>query len=401
MCGKRILLLVFMVVLTPAAKYIEDKNDQSMITQTSSRFCSLLSSNCHHLFSRRRGFEVGHIQFIHFKGKQYEIVTRSLRPLMFEIPGFLSNTECDHIVKLAVQKGLETSKTLAEYSRPVTPAIMDLIISRYKRIGRRFANHLGSVKKMREFINQAEGLYPRKADAEKIFKMFDVNKDSNITEDELFLAPDNVIQSLYNCLEEYKSNPIYAPRYSTNTWLTMSGKSLDNILRELQEKIEKVTNLPKHIVEGSEDLQIVHYSVDGHFHGHYDSTEDGIGRNLPCCKQQGVDPKSCHLCRYITILFYLNDVTRGGETVFPAAGAKNVYLNQSSNLSLHCHNANIVMKPKKGTAIMWYNHHLDPKTGLLGNLDVYSLHGGCDVLEGSKWIANRWINIPKDHPPLP
>lgn len=55
------------------------------------------------------------------------------------------------------------------------------------------------------------------------------------------------------------------------------------------------------------------------------------------------------------------------------------------------------MKPRKGTAIMWYNHHHDPKTGLLGNLDVYSLHGGCDVLEGSKWIANRWINIPKDH----
>jgi hypoxia-inducible factor prolyl 4-hydroxylase len=100
---------------------------------------------------------------------------------------------------------------------------------------------------------------------------------------------------------------------------------------------------------------------------------------------------------FITILFFLNNVSLGGETAFPVADAKRVHLNQTSNLSLHCHNANIVVKPKKGTAIMWYNHHLDHKTGLLGNLDVYSLHGGCDVLEGTKWIANRWINLPKDH----
>lgn len=239
------------VRLTKAEKYNEGKNNQKTITETSSRYCSL-SANCHEIFSRRRGFEVGHIQFIQFKEKQYQIVTRSLQPLMFEIPDFLSHSECDHIVKLAEQKGLEMSKTLADDSKPASPEIMDLRISRYKRIGRRFANHLGSVEKMTEFINQAEAIYPRKADAEKMFKMFDVNKDNNITEEELFLAPDNVMQNLYNCLESYKSNPLYRSRYSTQTWLPMS----DNLLQELQGKIVKVTDLPKHIVEDSEDLQV-------------------------------------------------------------------------------------------------------------------------------------------------
>lgn len=43
---------------------------------------------------------------------------------------------------------------------------------------------------------------------------------------------------------------------------------------------------------------------------------------------------------------------------------------------------------------MWYNHMISNVTGLLGTHDVRSLHGGCDVVEGSKWIANNWINAP-------
>ena len=64
------------------------------------------------------------------------------------------------------------------------------------------------------------------------------------------------------------------------------------------------------------------------------------------------------------------------------------------NLSTHCQKANLIVKPKKGTAILWYNHLIDQDTGLLGPGDEFSLHGGCDVLEGEKWIANTWINYP-------
>ena len=64
------------------------------------------------------------------------------------------------------------------------------------------------------------------------------------------------------------------------------------------------------------------------------------------------------------------------------------------NLSVNCHLANLVIPPKKGTAIMWYNNFIDPDSGLLGSVDRYSLHGGCDVIKGEKWIANNWLTAP-------
>ena len=32
------------------------------------------------------------------------------------------------------------------------------------------------------------------------------------------------------------------------------------------------------------------------------------------------------------------------------------------------------------------------QTGYLGHVDQRSHHGGCDLLEGQKWIANSWIS---------
>ena len=72
------------------------------------------------------------------------------------------------------------------------------------------------------------------------------------------------------------------------------------------------------------------------------------------------------------------------------------------NLNEYCHKANLVVTPKKGTAIMWYNHMMDPDSGWMGEMDPYSIHGGCGVREGIKWIANNWINAPyKNHAHVP
>jgi hypothetical protein len=66
------------------------------------------------------------------------------------------------------------------------------------------------------------------------------------------------------------------------------------------------------------------------------------------------------------------------------------------DLSHYCHQAKIAYKPKKGTALFWYNHYIDEKTGWLGEMDKMSYHGGCDVIKGTKWAANNWINVGKD-----
>ena len=42
---------------------------------------------------------------------------------------------------------------------------------------------------------------------------------------------------------------------------------------------------------------------------------------------------------------------------------------------------------------MWYNHYLDD-SAWLADLDWKTLHGGCDILKGEKWIANNWLTAP-------
>lgn len=184
-------------------------------------------------------------------------------------------------------------------------------------------------------------------------------------------------------------------RLSQQTWLKVT-EDTDPVLQELQERVILLTKLPRVFIEHSEELQVVKYGVHGHYHAHYDSTDE---RDFPasrCCKG---DPGNCSLCRYMTVLYYLNDVTRGGETAFPVADEEDFnrtdyHEKDRSNLSSHCYDSNVLVRPRKGTAVMWYNHMISNVTGLLGPQDVRSLHGGCDVLEGYKWIANNWINAP-------
>ena len=66
----------------------------------------------------------------------------------------------------------------------------------------------------------------------------------------------------------------------------------------------------------------------------------------------------------------------------------------SYNLSNHCKDANLLVKPRFGTAVMWYNHFVNPENGWMGEMEERALHGGCDVKKGEKWIANMWLTAP-------
>lgn len=59
----------------------------------------------------------------------------------------------------------------------------------------------------------------------------------------------------------------------------------------------------------------------------------------------------------------------------------------------HCSKSNILVKPKAGTAIMYYNHLYDKKTQWLSALDPRALVGECQVTKGEKWIAHMWMNV--------
>ena len=68
--------------------------------------------------------------------------------------------------------------------------------------------------------------------------------------------------------------------------------------------------------------------------------------------------------------------------------------NDKFNLMEFCYDAKLVVTPKRGKAVMWYNHFVDEETGWLGERDDNTLHGGCGVRKGIKWIANNWITAP-------
>jgi prolyl 4-hydroxylase len=108
--------------------------------------------------------------------------------------------------------------------------------------------------------------------------------------------------------------------------------------------------------------------------------------------------------RLITVFWYLSNVTAGGHTIFPLANRGDyrwstdncdiptalkvqvicfykfkfyVFLFQFFDFSLY--------QPIKGEAIIFYSLNSD------GSIDTKSLHGGCPVIEGTKWSANKWI----------
>ena len=99
-------------------------------------------------------------------------------------------------------------------------------------------------------------------------------------------------------------------------------------------------------------------------------------------------------------MFFLNNVTNGGQTAFQIADNQTFsykYWEEEAplkcNLIDHCEKSNLIIQPTQGTALMWYNHKVDQQTGWLGENDFMTYHGGCEVNLQDKWIANTWLNV--------
>ncbi|CAN2390965.1 Prolyl 4-hydroxylase subunit alpha-3 [Pristimantis euphronides] len=141
-------------------------------------------------------------------------------------------------------------------------------------------------------------------------------------------------------------------RISKSAWLK---DTVDPVIRSLDVRIAAATGLYAK-APYAEYLQVVNYGIGGHYEPHFDHA---TSMKSPVYRTNTGN-------RIATFMIYLSSVDLGGSTAF-------IYANFSTPVV-------------KNAAVFWWNLHRNGE----GNEDT--LHAGCPVLVGSKWVANKWIH---------
>lgn len=146
---------------------------------------------------------------------------------------------------------------------------------------------------------------------------------------------------------------VIAERSSEGTFFQ---RNEDAFIARLDARIAAFMHWP---VDHGEGIQILHYGVGGEYRPHFDyfpAQDPGSAAHLAHGGQ-----------RVGTLVMYLNDVSDGGGTHFPALG--------------------LTVLPRKGAAVYFESCTAD------GLEDPRSLHAGLPVLAGEKWIATKWMRM--------
>ncbi|CAL8347520.1 unnamed protein product [Arctogadus glacialis] len=141
-------------------------------------------------------------------------------------------------------------------------------------------------------------------------------------------------------------------RISKSAWLKDSASVL---MGQMDRRIARLTGLNVRTPYG-EYLQVVNYGIGGHYEPHFDHATSA---SSPVFKLKTGN-------RVATFMIYLSSVEAGGSTAF-------IY-------------ANFSVPVVKNAALFWWNLHRN------GRGDEDTLHAGCPVLVGDKWVANKWIH---------
>uniref|UniRef100_H3DB45 Transmembrane prolyl 4-hydroxylase n=1 Tax=Tetraodon nigroviridis TaxID=99883 RepID=H3DB45_TETNG len=353
--------------------------------------------------SRIEGIRVGHVQRVSLvPGKVHEMRTLSLKPLLFEIPGFLSEHECRLVVQLAQLKGLVESQLMVQEGQE--ELAKELNLSPDEIFSLLDINQDGQLQ-LHEILTHSrvrDGIWLTPENLREVYTGLEADKDNNglLSLEEFRLLSNDAFQRFLMQRGVKRSQLV---RNSRHTWL-YQGKGAHQVLQDIKERVTRLTRLPSTLVDLSEPLQVVRYEEGGHYHAHQDSGP--VYPETACTHTRLAANASTPFetsCRYITVLFYLNSVEGGGETAFPVADNRtydevSLIHNDVDLLDTrrNCNKSNLRVKPTQGTAVFWYNYLSDGR-GWVGEQDEYALHGGCVVTRGTKWIANKWINVDPDY----
>lgn len=212
------------------------------------------------------GVKVGHVRVMNLThSKTHRVVTRSLRPLLFEIPEFLSHKECDLFIQLTQERHLEDSETVfgrgegidrIEFERKLIRKNLTFERKVFCKSLERECNDLNSDGKISlqefvEYMDYHKHIHPTKEDASPMFELLDLDSDGYVVYEECSNTTlSSFVEFLYH-IEKLKSSPRYFIRFSESTSLPMDKP----IIKSLQERIVKLTGLSRTLIEKSEPIQ--------------------------------------------------------------------------------------------------------------------------------------------------
>lgn len=122
----------------------------------------------------------------------------------------------------------------------------------------------------------------------------------------------------------------------------------------IERRLAALMNCP---LRNGEGLQLLHYHPGAGSAPHYDFLTPGSAANDASLARSGQ--------RVSSLVIYLNDVERGGETVFPEVG--------------------LAVTPRTGHAV-----HFEYANSR-GDVDLLSVHAAAAVEVGEKWVLTKWV----------
>jgi len=199
-----------------------------------------------------------------------------------------------------------------------------------------------------------------------------------------------------------------ATGYTVNSQRTSEGgfDTTSPIAVELKKRCFELLGFDAYDETFADGLQILRYNQTGGYIDHEDYLDDPSDTEEHNYKSAGIGTN-----RFATVLLYFNDIPEnsGGETVFtqvwPPTQAENDHVpldraieqfretpyaeqikegSWEERLSAQC-KTKLAITPKATRAVLFYSQKAD------GSLDTLSKHGGCPVLNGTKWAANLWV----------